>query len=190
VCDAALWLDAGRTRLIGPTEMVLAAYETHVRLLDAKQPAPGTAASPAAAAPRAIGPGQRGVIRDLTIGPLAGDAPATLQGNALEVTVIAETAGDEQPNVAVMLEQVGGVGITSVATHVDGVQVSRQPDGSWRAVVTFPDLPLHSGEYVVSAYLFDGQGIIVYDEWYQHARFLYASPARLPGLVSLRHHWS
>jgi lipopolysaccharide transport system ATP-binding protein len=190
VCDAALWLDAGRARLIGPTEMVLAAYETHVRLLDAKQPAPSAAASPATAAPRAIRPGQRGVIRDLAIGPLADGAPAALQGNSLEVTVIAETAGDEQPNVAVMLEQVGGVGITSVATHVDGAQARRLPDGAWRATVTFPDLPLHSGEYVVSAYLFDGQGIIVYDEWFQHARFLYASPTRLPGLVSLRHHWS
>jgi lipopolysaccharide transport system ATP-binding protein len=89
-----------------------------------------------------------------------------------------------------MLEQVGGVGITSVATHVDGALTRRLEDGQWRAVVTFPELPLHSGEYVVSAYLFDAQGILVYDEWHQHARFLYVSPARLPGLVSLRHHWS
>jgi lipopolysaccharide transport system ATP-binding protein len=43
---------------------------------------------------------------------------------------------------------------------------------------------------VVSAYLFDAQGILVYDEWFKYARFLYASPARLPGLVSLRHRWS
>jgi lipopolysaccharide transport system ATP-binding protein len=43
---------------------------------------------------------------------------------------------------------------------------------------------------VVSAYLFDSQGIVVYDEWLHYARFVYASPARLPGLVSLAHHWS
>jgi len=189
ICDVALWLDEGRVRLMGPTEMVLAAYETHVRLLDAKQPAgPATTAEPAAA--RAIEPGRRGVIRDLAIGPLAGGTPPTLQGDTLEVTVLAETAGDEQPHIAVMLEQVGGVGITSVATHVDGTRPARQPDGKWRATVTFPELPLHSGEYVASAYLFDGHGVLVYDEWHQHARFLYASPARLPGLVSLRHHWS
>jgi len=106
------------------------------------------------------------------------------------VTVLAQVAGDEEPNVAVMLEQVGGVGITSVATHVDGAHAVRLPDGNWRATVTFPELPLHSGEYVVSAYLFDAQGILVYDEWFKYARFLYASPARLPGLVSLRHRWS
>jgi len=191
VCDLALWLDGGQVRVIGPTEVALAAYETHVRLLDAKQPErQATAVAAAPKAPRVLEPGQRGVIRDLTIGPLAGGMPPSLRGNTLEVTVVAETAGGEHPHIAVMLEQVGGVGITSVATHVDGTRPNRLSDGRWQATVTFPDLPLHSGEYVVSAYLFDAQGILVYDEWYQHSRFLYASPARLPGLVSLPHRWS
>jgi lipopolysaccharide transport system ATP-binding protein len=158
-----------------------------VRLLDSKQPAD---ALPQDAVRRALDPTRRGTIREVVIGPLGQGSPPLLAGDTLEVSVVAQVAGDEEPNVAVMLEQVGGVGITSVATHVDGAHATRQPDGSWRATVTFPELPLHSGEYVVSAYLFDAQGIIVYDEWFKHARFLYASPARLPGLVSLRHHWS
>jgi len=191
VCNAALWLDGGDARLMGPTEMVLAAYETHVRLLDSKQAVePAIDALPAAAARKALDPSRRGTITEVTIGPLGQGAPPLLQGDTLEVSVVAKVAGDEQPNVAVMLEQVGGVGITSVATHVDGAHATRQPDGTWRATVTFPELPLHSGEYVVSAYLFDAQGILVYDEWFKYAKFLYASPARLPGLVSLRHHWS
>ena len=191
VCDAALWLDGGSPRLLGPTEMVLAAYETHVRLLDSRQPPePAADTLKAAAVQKALDPGRRGTIRDVTIGPLGAGSPPLLAGDTLEVSVVAQTAGDEQPNVAVMLEQVGGVGITSVATHVDGAQPTRQADGTWRATVTFPELPLHSGEYVVSAYLFDAQGILVYDEWFKYAKFLYASPARLPGLVSLRHHWS
>jgi lipopolysaccharide transport system ATP-binding protein len=191
VCNAALWLDGGKARLIGPTEMVLAGYETHVRLLDAQQPAEAAPdALKAAAASKALDPGRRGTIRDVTIGPLGAGTPPLLKGDTLKVRVVAQVAGDERPNMAVMLEQVGGVGITSVATHVDGAQATRQPDGTWRATVTFPELPLHSGEYVVSAYLFDAQGILVYDEWFKYAKFLYASPARLPGLVSLRHHWS
>jgi lipopolysaccharide transport system ATP-binding protein len=190
VCDAALWLDGGKARLLGPTEMVLAAYETHVRLLDARRSGQPAAPAVPAAGPRAIEPGRRGAIMELSIGPLGEGDPPLLQGDSLQVSVVARTAGDEQPHVAVMLEQVGGVGITSVATHVDGALTRRLEDGQWRAVVTFPELPLHSGEYVVSAYLFDAQGILVYDEWHQHARFLYVSPARLPGLVSLRHHWS
>jgi len=190
VCNAALWLDGGSERVMGPTEMVLAAYESHVRLLDARQPAAAANSGPALPLPTALDPGRRGAIRQLTIGPLGPGTPPVLQGDSLEVSVVAHVVGDEQPNLAVMLEQVGGVGITSVATHVDGASASRQADGTWRATVTFPDLPLHSGEYVVSGYLFDAHGILVYDEWLQYARFLYASPARLPGLVSLKHHWS
>jgi len=106
------------------------------------------------------------------------------------VSVKATVVGDEQPSFGVMLEQARGVGITVVATHIDGAVVPRNDDGTWTATVTFPELPLHSGEYVVSAYLADSQGMVIYDEWLQCARFIYASPARLPGLVTLRHHWS
>jgi lipopolysaccharide transport system ATP-binding protein len=108
----------------------------------------------------------------------------------LAVTVTAYVNAEECPSVGVMLEQVGGTGITSVATHVDGAEPRRLSDGNWQTTVTFPDLPLHSGVYVVSAYLFDSQGIVVYDEWLHCTQFTYASPARLPGLVSLPHHWS
>ena len=61
---------------------------------------------------------------------------------------------------------------------------------TWRATVTFPDLPLHSSDYVVSAYLFDGQGLVIYDEWMHHVEFKLVAPSLLPGLVHLPHHWS
>lgn len=92
--------------------------------------------------------------------------------------------------MAVMLEQYHGVGITSVATHAEGVQPQRMPNGQWRVTLTFPDLPLHSGEYVVSAYLFDSQGLVVYEEWYQYLHFQWVSPSLTPGLVRLPHFWS
>ena len=59
----------------------------------------------------------------------------------------------------------------------------------WQAVLTFPDLPLHSGEYVVSAYLFDSAGVVVYDEWYQYLHFRFVNPRLTPGLVRLPHFW-
>lgn len=66
----------------------------------------------------------------------------------------------------------------------------QQPDGTWCSVLTFPDLPLHSGDYVISAFLFDETGLAVYDEWFPvHALPVYF-PKPLPGLVRLPHHWS
>jgi lipopolysaccharide transport system ATP-binding protein len=70
-----------------------------------------------------------------------------------------------------MIEQSKGVGITSLATHEDGAFPVQLPDGTWRSVLTFPDLPLHSGDYVISAFLFDETGLAVYDEWFQFMHF-------------------
>ena len=61
--------------------------------------------------------------------------------------------------------------------------------GVWRSVLTFPELPLHSGQYVVSAYLFDASGLAVYDQWYQFLHFRFVTPTLMPGLVKLPHHW-
>lgn len=189
LCDAALWLDGGVTRLLGPTEMVLAGYEAHVRALDAQRAPP--AARPAAVlAGGALQAGRQGAIRSVQVGPLGPGDPPALAGPDLTVRISAAVAGDEQPNFGVMLEQASGVGITVVATHVDNAVPTRGDDGTWTATVTFPALPLHSGEYVVSAYLADSLGMVIYDEWYRYAHFVHASPARLPGLVSLPHRWS
>ena len=59
----------------------------------------------------------------------------------------------------------------------------------WRSVVTFPNLPLHSGEYVVSAFLFDESGLVVYDEWADCAQFRHVYAQSTPGLVRLPHRW-
>ena len=75
-----------------------------------------------------------------------------------------------------------------------GVSVKAAPvrlaDGLWRSVLAFPDLPLHSGDYVISVYLFDGTGLAVYDEWFQFLHFSFIFPKALPGLVRLPHRWS
>jgi lipopolysaccharide transport system ATP-binding protein len=113
-----------------------------------------------------------------------------LQSSDLVVTVDAHVESGEQPHIAVMLEQSHGVGITSVATHADGARPIALGAGRWRATVTFPALPLHSGEYVVSAYLFDSKALVVYDEWYQYLHFKFEYPTLTPGLVRLPHSWS
>jgi lipopolysaccharide transport system ATP-binding protein len=89
-----------------------------------------------------------------------------------------------------MIEQNRGVGIACLATHEEGAVPQQLPDGSWQSVLSFPDLPLHSGDYVVSAFLFDGSGLAVYDQWFQYTVFRFIYPKPLPGLVRLPHHWS
>lgn len=187
LCDTALWLDGGRVRALGPTEPVLGAYEMHTRL---RQQGEQAAAKPAphALPPEDDEPGTARIL-SLSLSGLSPGEPPLLQGSDLVATITVRGRGDERPNIGFMIEQSRGSGITSLATHEEGAHPQRLPDGSWRSVLTFPDLPLHSGEYVVSAFLFDESGLVVYDEWLQHQHFRFVSPTLMPGLVRLPHRW-
>ncbi len=193
LCDVALWLDGGKQRLWGPTERVLAGYESHVREQNQKDkatPRPVPGASPAPGAVTALDAERRGAIVSVDVAKLGPGEPPLLEGPDLKVTVVARLADDEQPTMGVMLEQAHGVGITVAATHADGSAPVRGPDGLWRATVTFPGLPLHSGEYVLSAYLADSQGLVIYDEWLHCTVFGWEFASLVPGLVQLPHHWT
>lgn len=200
LCDRAVWIDGGRVRAIGDTEMVLTRYEAHVREQDRAQQVSMPEATPASAEGTAVsrsGDGAEvGRARLISVSldgigsPTTPGEPGNLQGTDLVVTLIAEMPGDEQPALAILLERSDGVGITAVGTHADSFTPSRLPDGRWRACVRFPDIPLYSGEYVVSGYLFDAKGVIVYDEWRHCERFMHVFPTLETGIVRLAHEWS
>lgn len=200
LCDRAVWIDGGRVRAIGDTDTVLTRYEAHVREQDrVESSGPGecpVSSTEALVAPTPVAAAQAGRARLVSVS-LEGvepsgtpGEPVKLQGKDLAVTLIAEMPGDEVPALAIMLERSDGVGITAAGTHVDFFTPVRLPDGCWRACVRFPDIPLYSGEYVVSGYLFDAKGVIVYDEWRHCERFMHVFPTLETGIVRLAHEWS
>jgi lipopolysaccharide transport system ATP-binding protein len=197
LCDAAIWLDGGTQRAWGPTERVLAAYESHVREqnlqgdvgLPAGKPVDGTQGASTAQSGE-LGSERRGAIVSVNVSGLGAGQPPLLSGPDLRVEIVARLADGEVPHMGLMLEQAHGVGITVAATHADRTLPVRGADGLWRGTVTFPDLPLHSGEYVLSAYLADSQGLVIYDEWHHCTHFSWEYPSLVPGLVQLPHRWS
>lgn len=194
LCDATLWLDKGAQQAFGPTEEVLAAYEAFVRAQEGGDAAPSAGAAAAAAqgdAPRTSGqpaPGTAGIV-SVDVAQLDSSAVPVLQGPDLEVTVVAQTPDGECPSIGVMLEQAHGVGITSVTTHNDGASPQPLGQGLWRARVRFPALAVHTGEYVLSVYLFDSQGLVVYEQWMRCVHFRHVYAQSMPGLVRLPHEW-
>ena len=216
LCDAALWLEKGQVQMFGETEVVLAAYDARTRALQEEKdrlqwgddargdvaPTAGqkfdTDALPAGdqpyvvVAPNLLKVSSEGgaCILSASIAHLSTDTPSLLQSKDLEVTIRVRGNGAEVPNVGFMLEQKNGVGITCIATHEEDVAPVLQADGTWQTVLCFPDLPLHSGDYVVSAYLFDRSGLAVYDHWFQYQTFRFVYPKPLPGLVRIPHTWS
>lgn len=215
LCDRALWLKGGRVEQFGNTEAVLAAYDVHTRAREAAADS-GAAGVPvsavtesdaqesSAAIASVVQPpsdisqpsardGSSACLLSVDVAHLAepvGDQPPVLQGQDLVVTIRARGRGKERPHIGFMIEQSKGVGITSLATHEDGAVPALLEDGTWQSVLTFPDLPLHSGDYVISAFLFDETGLAVYDQWFQFLHFRFIFPKPLPGLVRLPHRWS
>lgn len=196
LCDSALWLDKGQQRAFGPTEEVLAGYEAFVRAENASDGA-GASVSGGHLGQTPIGrdgqsplaAGSAGLV-SVEISHLDSGEMPLLQSPHLEITVIAQAPLGEQPSIGLMLEQAHGAGVTSVSTHTDGAAPEALGNGRWRATVRFPDLPLHTGEYVLSAYLFDSQGLVVYEQWMHCAQFRHVYPASTPGMVHLAHTWS
>lgn len=210
LCDVALWLDGGRIMQFGETEPVLGAYEMHTRLLSAPPESPvgadahapealilpteeiGAAADPqsASAAPPEPHLNTTATILSVDIANLGEGDPPLLDSRDLVATITVRGHGRECPNIGFMIEQSRGVGITSLATHEENARPAEIEPGVWRSVLTFPNLPLHSGQYVISAYLFDESGLVVYDQWYQFMHFQFVMPTLMPGLVKLPHHWA
>jgi lipopolysaccharide transport system ATP-binding protein len=198
LCDAAVWLDGGTQRLWGPTERVLAAYEAHVREQNQQGDVDLSAARSRADAQHAggrpptgeLGADRRGTIVSVDVAGLGSGQPPLLAGPDLKIEIVARVAQGESPHMGVMLEQSHGVGITVAATHADRTAPVRGDDGLWRGTVTFNDLPLHSGQYVLSVYLADSQGLVIYDEWHHCTYFSWEYPSLVPGLLQLPHRWS
>lgn len=157
--------------------------------LDPATPADTSAGAAPAATPPGTAPRRAARIESLTLDTLDDASPPLLQTPDLLVTVRVHMPEGEVPSIGVMLEQAHGVGITSVTTHNDGVVPQHLGNNLWQARLRFTALPLHSGEYVVSAYLFDAKGLVVYEEWLQYARFRHVYPLSMPGLVRLPHQW-
>ena len=193
LCDVAMWLDKGQVMAFGETEGVVSAYEAHSRAQDAATQAlpAGTAGAAAPMAPvtAAVAPVAGAEIVSFEVASLSNDPVPLLLSPDLVVTMTARVPGDEVPNFSLMLEQLKGTGITVVGTHTDGVRPVRQADGLWRIRLTFPALPLNSGEYVLSPYLFDSSGLVVYEERLGYFPFRVEYPNIWPGLVRLPHHW-
>jgi lipopolysaccharide transport system ATP-binding protein len=199
LCGRVLWLADGRLKAMGETEQVLAAYDMSLRQLDEPSVHPGIEPAPDTTCRPAIQPmGER--LAALVSAELQDAVPDSssegcfrLNGRDLTVELHAQTRDAQPPSFGVMIEQLKGIGITSVATHADGampIHVGTQGGfNTWRIQLTFTDLPLHSGKYSLSFYLFDAAGLIVYDEWKDHRVIEWVSHSLTPGLVKLPHQW-
>lgn len=201
ICDQAIWLERGQIRLRGEPGEVTRAYASQTVPAEAQvvtraiEPLPGevVAVVPVVPAVPAVPPGQARLLTiAASVDGVAGKSlrlKAGLSNLKVEVSFQSDPALPT-PSIAFGLETVAGYLVSSGSTVFHGVQPDMKADGTGRATLDFPNLPLMRGKYRMTIFLACERSIHIYD----HAQYCIELDVTQEGLdqgvVLLPHTWN
>ena len=192
LCQRAIWVDRGTVREIGDTESVVTAYESHERAKENRRfeaeratPVPG---SSIAALPRSsLAPAR---LADVQIETPDGINQATIV-TFQPVRIVFEIDCDDPTcrfHVGFAITRNDRENVFGSATHFDGGEPFSGA-GRHRVAIRLPELPLLSGDYVLSVYVLDDTGLQVLDMAEGIRPFRVLQNRREFGFVWLPHQW-
>jgi lipopolysaccharide transport system ATP-binding protein len=190
LCDRALWLERGQSRMLAETGQVTAAYnaalavefaEAEIQADTSNKPIQETALTGQGRILKVWGEadGQKGTRLKLK----SGQSDLLL---CIEF-ILAPLLPD--PSVALAIESAAGVVVTSSISLPNSGAIQRKPNGEGMARVLFPQLPLLKGEYRITFFLACEQGLHPYDHTMGSVVLDVAQDGLMQGLVSLPHQW-
>jgi lipopolysaccharide transport system ATP-binding protein len=158
LCDRALWLRQGRVAALGSVDEVIDAYLEHTRIRDQEETATH--------APSGRDPAMVRLV-DVTLECGYGeDTSMWLSGFPLTVRVVLErsAAATLEPGVGIAFVRNDGLVCYCVSTEMDGVTMEQHPDGTFRAALHVPQLPLLGGGYYLNVATIDNRSaLLIYD---------------------------
>jgi hypothetical protein len=169
---------------LGPVDEVIDAYLEHTRVRDQEE-----SAQPASVAR------EQAVLRllDVTLEGGEGDPPSVWQsGTPLTVRVVLERAAgaDLDPGVGIAFVRNDGLVCYCVSTEMDGVAMERHADGTYRAVLHVPQLPLLGGGYYLNVATIDNRSaLLIYDVQERCCPFRVRNPSDEFGVMRMDHAW-
>jgi lipopolysaccharide transport system ATP-binding protein len=195
-CDRVLWLEHGRTMMLDQPYKVIQAYS---RFLAGEQtPAlesPATPGENAAAASKPPAASVAGYARFTNIETALDGKPGRhlrARSGANTLTVRLQFDSDPAlppPVVGVTLDYGTLLAVTCAVSRSDGVMIERDAMGRGEATLSFPQLALRKGEYLIGVYLGCENALHIYDSANGVATIEVEDSLPEPGLVSLPHSW-
>ena len=92
-------------------------------------------------------------------------------------------------NVGFAIWRSDNVLIAAASSGHDGVSVPREPGKKYLARISVPRLDLHDGEFTVIGYIYDENGLHIYDHrLHDHPLVIKPEQGRV-GLMTLNHNW-
>ena len=190
-CDNVLWLEQGRTMMLGKPQDVVPRY-TQFLAEGQAQDSGAEAPRPAPARPTASIAGYaRFTGIEVALDGVPGRHLRARSGaSTLSIRLQFESDPSLPPPVlGVTLDHGVLIAVTCAVSRSDGVAIERDALGRGEATLTFPDLALRKGEYQVGVYLGCENALHIYDSVTAFATVTVEDPLPEPGLVSLPHAW-
>jgi len=190
LCTRVAWLDRGRLRQVGDTETVVSAFESYEREKNTgfREMVPGTPFF------RNSGKVREAPVRleYVALEDLEGKVIsrlASFQGCRVVVDIAAESSEAPPCHLGVVIVRNDRENIFGTATHFLPEAVPLTIRDRRRIALTFPSLPLLSGDYLLSVYVLDDSGLQVYDQAELVCPFTVIGQGRECGLVYIDHRW-
>lgn len=191
ICDQVLWLEGGRVRMRDVPERVTHAYGA--ALMAETPPIPAPKAPPLEPTPHSTATGSARLLEvRVTADGVTGRRLAVRSG-VTDVTVevrFLAAPGLPPPTLAYGLETESGIVVSSAGSGLDGVPLIQEPDGSGRATLRLPHLPLMRGIYRLTIYLACERTLHVYDQATYCAELDVSHVGLEQGLVFLPRSWN
>ena len=194
LCSRAIWIEAGRLRMLGSAAEVTNAYQTS---LYAGNPsgaaAPATALAMAASQALPRPPAGGGRINRIT-GSAAGVSGRELDlvSGVSDLLITLDFSIDPAlpvPSVAFGFSDANNLTVSSVLSSNDGAALTVDADGHGQARVLFPRVPLLKGRYTVTGFLLCEIGLHPYEQVERSLLLNVTQTGLEQGLVSLPHAW-
>lgn len=185
VCDEAIWIKQGKIEQRGNPLEVTADYANYERSLlhNPEQALGGVPLSDEKEPPK---------LDSVSLVDDAGE-PASIVRTGCRLTMRIEyhvPPGWTRPfNVGFAIWRSDNVLIAAASSGHDGVAVPRTPGGRFLVQIHVPRIDLHDGEFTVIGYIYDENGLHIYDHHMNDKPLVVKPEEGRVGLMTLNHEW-
>ncbi len=187
-CSRVVWLHQGRVRNDGRAREVVEEYEAYLMQREKRRLSEGGRADGFGAPAAAAGRGRLRRVSVLDAG--GGPARVLAPGDGVVIEVEVESLDPAtQFHLGVAVDSQEGRCLFCAGTHWDGVEPFSGTT-AYTVRLNIPALPVAGGTFLVSAFLFDSNGLHTYDQVVAPGTLRVAGPRWTPSLLQLDHAWT
>ncbi|MGA9334694.1 MAG: ABC transporter ATP-binding protein [Rudaea sp.] len=181
LCRQACWIKQGRIEASGDVFDVTQAYLAYQERKSGRETSQSRRVEVA-------GQNLEFYLLELTANDSSAETPLVLsQGDDLQLRVRVHSRDGREPTVAFGISRADGTPVYGVGSDMDGARVQRESGNVYSTEITFSEIALLPGSYVLKAYPMDPEAMRLFDT--MERGLVIRGESREFGMVRLQHRW-